>query len=239
MTSRSLETWICSLRGHAPARAQAIDRGHYTLERCWRCDLWVPSALPSTAPLEPPHPRRGKALRDAVILKVIAIERAVHAVGFALLAVGLVVLELKFGTVEKWAASLVGPLSTSGHTTLARYLAKLVNLKPATVQVLVGTALLYAVVEGVEAVGLWRERRWAEYLTVLATAGFLPFEIGALLNKVTVTRVAALVVNLAILVYLVVAKRLFGLPERREEATDWAALEADPLATTHSRNATA
>ena len=37
--------------------------------------------------------------------------------------------------------------------------------------VLAVTAVIYAVVEGVEAVGLWRERRWAEYLTAIATAG--------------------------------------------------------------------
>jgi uncharacterized membrane protein (DUF2068 family) len=72
------------------------------------------------------------------------------------------------------------------------------------------TAGAYALVEGVEAVGLWRERRWAEYLTVVATAGFLPFEIDELAKRVTAFRIGALVVNLAVLVYLVWSKRLFG-----------------------------
>ncbi len=71
--------------------------------------------------------------------------------------------------------------------------------------------MVYAVVESTEAVGLWHEKRWAEYLTVVATAGFLPFEILELLDRVTVLRVGALVVNLAVLVYLVWAKHLFGL----------------------------
>jgi uncharacterized membrane protein (DUF2068 family) len=77
--------------------------------------------------------------------------------------------------------------------------------------VLTVTATVYAVVEGVEAVGLWFERRWAEYLTALATAGFLPFEVRELIRRVTVVRVGALVVNLAVLAWLVWRKRLFGI----------------------------
>jgi uncharacterized membrane protein (DUF2068 family) len=75
----------------------------------------------------------------------------------------------------------------------------------------VPTAIVYSVVEGVEAVGLWLEKRWAEYLTAVATAGFLPFEVHELTKRVTVLRVTALVVNVAILVWLVRRKRLFGV----------------------------
>ena len=66
-------------------------------------------------------------------------------------------------------------------------------------------------VEGSEAVGLWLEKRWAEYLTAVATAGFLPFEIRELIDRITALRVVAFVVNVAILMYLVWAKRLFGI----------------------------
>ena len=90
----------------------------------------------------------------------------------------------------------------------------------------------HAVVEGVEAVFLWKERRWAEYLTVLATLGFVPFEINELLDRVTILRVTALVVNLAIVVYLVYAKRLFGVRGGAKaivDDTDWASITASPL----------
>ena len=75
--------------------------------------------------------------------------------------------------------------------------------------------------------GLWKERRWAEYLTVVATAGFLPFEIRELFDRVSVFRVGALVVNVVILVYLVWAKRLFGVrggPQSLHEQIDWRAV---------------
>jgi len=72
-------------------------------------------------------------------------------------------------------------------------------------------AVAYCVVEGVEAVGLWMQRRWAEYLTALATAGFLPLEIHEIAARVTVARIVTLIVNIAILLYLLWAKRLFGI----------------------------
>lgn len=54
-----------------------------------------------------------------------------------------------------------------------------------------------------EGVGLWYAQRWAEWLTVAVTASLLPFEGWALTHRVTLVRVVALVVNVAIVVYLV------------------------------------
>ena len=62
-----------------------------------------------------------------------------------------------------------------------------------------------------EGVGLWLAKRWAEYLTVIATAAFLPYEVSELLKSVTVTKVGAFVINVLAVVYLLLAKRLFGL----------------------------
>ena len=43
---------------------------------------------------------------------------------------------------------------------------------------LAGTAIAaYALLEGVEAAGLWLGRRWAEYLTFVATTIFVPYEV--------------------------------------------------------------
>ncbi len=179
-------------------------------------------------------PRRGKSLEDAILLRLIAIERGIHGVLFTLLAIALVVVRLDLGHIQRWATSLRTDLSgavdntgTSGHTRLARELTALSHLHQGTVTVLLITALAYAVVESTEAVGLWHEQRWAEYLTVVATAGFLPFEILELIDRVTVLRVGALVVNLAVLVYLVWAKHLFGLRGGQatlSEGEDWATI---------------
>jgi uncharacterized membrane protein (DUF2068 family) len=127
-------------------------------------------------------------------------------------------------------ASNTGPHAS--HDVLSRELHRLADLDKTTVTVLAITATAYAVIEGIEAVGLWLERRWAEYLTVVATAGFLPFEIRELLDRVTVLRLGALVVNVAILVWLVYSKRLFGVrggAAALHEQIDWDAVLAPPI----------
>jgi hypothetical protein len=54
-------------------------------------------------------------------------------------------------------------------------------------------------------------RRWGEYLTVVATSVFLPWEIYEVSEKITVLRVGALVINIAAVIWLLWSKRLFGL----------------------------
>lgn len=61
----------------------------------------------------------------------------------------------------------------------------------------------YAALLLTEGVGLWLERRWAEYLTVAVTASLLPFEGYALSQRFTAVRIATLIVNVLIVVYLV------------------------------------
>ena len=53
--------------------------------------------------------------------------------------------------------------------------------------------------------------RWGEYFAVVATSLFLPLEIYELVDKVTVLRVGAFVLNVAAVLYLLLSKRLFGL----------------------------
>ena len=92
---------------------------------------------------------------------------------------------------------------------------------------------------GIEAIGLWFAKRWAEYLTFVATIVLLPIEVRELIKSVTWLKVLALVINLAVAAYLLYAKRLFGLrgggrAERaeREADTGWTAIErATPAST--------
>jgi len=54
-------------------------------------------------------------------------------------------------------------------------------------------------------------KRWAEYLTFVATAAFLPYEISELIQRVSPFKIVAITINLAVLAYLLWAKRLFGV----------------------------
>jgi uncharacterized membrane protein (DUF2068 family) len=63
-------------------------------------------------------------------------------------------------------------------------------------------ALAYGTLEGTEAYGLWRRRHWAEWLTVIATSLLLIPETWELTKSISLLKVGALVVNIAIVVYL-------------------------------------
>ena len=66
----------------------------------------------------------------------------------------------------------------------------------------VGTGL-YALLFAVEGVGLWLAKTWAENLTCVTTAGFLPVELYELSKKASLTKWGLLLLNLAIVIYLV------------------------------------
>lgn len=234
------ELITCGLRGHALLGTDAAvlaspDAGFDVAQvvregqgcrwhRCLRCDSWVPLAppavpgrdrLPTRAEVD--LPLRGRALRDRFVLRLIALDRLLHVVGLGLAAAAVFVfladreaLRTPFFAVLGTLRQTVG-IGDGLHDGLVGEVTRAFTASDRTV-VLVGLALAaYALLEGVEAVGLWWGRRWAEYLTLVATSVLLIPEIYELTGRVTPTKVVALVVNVAVVVYLLVAKRLFGL----------------------------
>jgi uncharacterized membrane protein (DUF2068 family) len=71
----------------------------------------------------------------------------------------------------------------------------------------------YAALGLLEGIGLMLEKVWAEYLTAIITASFLPLEILEIVHRITWFRVGLFAGNLAVLVYLVshlVGRRWYG-----------------------------
>ena len=227
----------CALRGHelvgtdaAEVRPQDAllvreDAAGARWHRCLRCDSWLPLPRPQApARAHPPEreeialPLRGKRLRDRVVLRLIAIDRAFHLV----VLVGLGVLVLVFSanratlreTFYKVIADLQGGTVSGQHHSNHGLLHELDNLfttSSAHLHLLAAALLVYGVLEGVEAVGLWYQRRWAEYLTFIVTTSLLPFEVYEIANRTTPFKIIAFLINVAVVVYLLFAKRLFGL----------------------------
>jgi uncharacterized membrane protein (DUF2068 family) len=228
------ELIACGMRGHMlldPATVPAdVDRSIVGREidglpwyRCVRCDAWVaepPAPAAKPAPPEEELPLRGKALHDRIVLRLIAVDRVLHFLVLSLLGVAVLAfaadrakLHDRFYQVVTAMQSAIagGPVSTTGHVGIVHDLDKLFTLSKGTL-VEAGIALLgYALLEGVEAIGLWYGKRWAEYLTFVATVVFLPFEIYELTEKVSPLKVIGFVINLAVVIYLIYAKRLFGI----------------------------
>ena len=247
----------CGLHGHellgtdaAALRTKdavfARESGGLRWYRCLRCDSWVALSPPShPAQPYPPEraevrlPLRGRPLRDRYVLRLVALDRVLHFLVLSALAAAVFLfasnraaLDADFTKILNYIqGGLGGPLTSSNHG-IVHDLQRLFAFNIANLY-WVGVAIAaYALMEGVEAVGLWVGRRWAEYLTFIATIVFVPYEVYELTESVSVLKVLALVINLAIAAYLLFAKRLFGLrgggkAERAEHDADtgWAPIE--------------
>src|ERR1700735_27801 len=62
--------------------------------------------------------------------------------------------------------------------------------------------LTYAAVFSVEGIGLWMQRRWAEWLTVIITASLIPLELWELIDKPSIGACVVIVANMLIVGYL-------------------------------------
>ncbi len=215
--------------------------------RCLRCDAWLMLPAPAhpvreypPAREEIPLPLRGKPLRDKYVLRLIALDRALHFLILSALGTGIFLFlshraQLRgefYRVLVAMHGSLGGPTSSS-HSTILNDLRKLFSLRGSSLKLLGIIAAAYALLEGVEAVGLWLRKRWAEYLTFVATTILLVPEIYELTGTVTVFKILALVINLVVVAYLLYAKRLFGFRgggrverEVLDRDCSWEALEA-------------
>jgi uncharacterized membrane protein (DUF2068 family) len=250
------ELLACGVRGHELIGTDAAhvgpehrvfvrEEGGVRWYRCVRCDSWLPLPPPTSPTREQPPPRdeielplRGKALRDKVVLRIIAVDRAIHFLVLGAVAVALFLVAGHEIGLRRFLFRLVnGFEGTSGNPTqhthgIVHTVLHALELRSSTLYLLAAAVSAYAVLEGVEAIGLWWQKRWAEYLTFVATCVFLPYEVWELTKSVSPLKVVALVLNIVIAVYLLFAKRLFGLrggaaAEARERGHDqgWSALE--------------
>ena len=81
--------------------------------------------------------------------------------------------------------------------------ARLTRLPPKRIEQFAVGMFAYAALFIAEGVGLVMRRVWAEYLTIVATVSFIPFEIYEIVKRMTPVRVGILAINIAIVGYLV------------------------------------
>jgi len=214
--------------------------------RCLRCDSWVVVPDPVAPAREhPPErdeielPLRGRPLRDKFVLRLIALDRAFHFVVLGLLAILVFAVASNETALRHTFYRVITDIQTglggTARPVKGGFIGRaeeLLGAKQGTLRTAGIVLAAYAALEGVEAVGLWLGKRWAEYLTFIATTVLLPLEIYELSQTVTPFKIVALLINIAVVVYLLLAKRLFGLRggaradrAERERDTGWNALE--------------
>ena len=121
-----------------------------------------------------------------------------------LMVVGLGALQLLDPNTTIRAQRWTSAVATSSDRRFVQHLlAHVLGFSSGRLEVLAVGAFLYSALFATEGVGLWLGRRWAEYLTAVATASFVPFELFEVFQRASVLRVGALVLNVAVVVYLV------------------------------------
>jgi uncharacterized membrane protein (DUF2068 family) len=139
--------------------------------------------------------------RDQVI-EIIAIFKFLKAAGLIAIAFGAIKM-LDPATGEMLGRWINALSNTSAHPHIESYLIKLNNFDSRHIQEFGVVAFANSTQFMIEGNGLLHEARWAEYLTIVATSSLVPFEIYELVQKLTVVRAAALLINLAAVAYLV------------------------------------
>ena len=154
-----------------------------------------------TQPLASPAPRHRFGLKLIAVFKLIK--------GVLLLAAAIGLLKL-LGTdisaqLEHWITVFRGD---PGNKYFHALLVKIANLDPRTLKAVSAGSFFYSALLLTEGIGLWFEKCWAEHLTVIATASFIPLEIYELAKRTTEVKLLVLAINLTILLYLIRTLRL-------------------------------
>jgi uncharacterized membrane protein (DUF2068 family) len=233
----------CSRQGHAtyaPDETELRDRLHAQTPlgeswRCLRCGDFVLGPPRSSGPADDaPIVLRGKALREAFVLRILAVERWGRAVILGVLAAAVIKFETTQTSVQAWFERELPRFKSVASTfnydldksPTVEHIRSLLHSKHGTLHLVEGFLIAYALLQVAEGVGLWSLKRWGEYVAAVGTSVFLPLEVYELTKHVTYVKIAALVINLALVVYLIVNKRLFGVrggraayeAERHEES---------------------
>jgi len=103
-------------------------------------------------------------------------------------------------TVEHWVTALrMDPDNRHIHA----FLATIADVDPRKLRAISAGSFIYSALLLTEGVGLWLEKGWAEYLTVIATAGFVPLEIIEIIKRVRTVKILVLILNLVIVAYVI------------------------------------
>jgi uncharacterized membrane protein (DUF2068 family) len=148
-------------------------------------------------PATPPAPKtRFNVLRTIALYKLVKV---------------LLLLALAYGEVRLHDASMLAKLLVWAsarplgleHDVVTHLLEWFSGLTEKTIHTLRIVSLAYAAIFAVEGVGLWMQKRWAEWLTTIITASLIPLEVWELFYRPNFGKAAVLVANVAIVAYLV------------------------------------
>jgi len=103
-----------------------------------------------------------------------------------------------------------------GNPYVVRALARASNVSPGQIKKLGLVGLLYAALFLVEGTGLWLQKRWGEWATVVITSTLVPVEIYEIVRHPSAVKVLVLVLNVAVVGYLIYRIRTEDVAAKKE-----------------------
>ncbi|HTU23799.1 MAG TPA: DUF2127 domain-containing protein [Pirellulales bacterium] len=159
--------------------------------------------MPTNAqPQDSAAPNSGAGQKPDRVLRLIAGFKLLE--GFLILSLAVGVLKLLHhdvaGMVSDWIRAIrVDPDNRYAHLLLA----KLGLIDDHRLKEISAGSFVYAALRFTEGGGLFFRKRWAEYFTAIATGMFIPVEVHEIYVHVSLPKAALLVVNVAVVWYLV------------------------------------
>ncbi len=139
--------------------------------------------------------------QSPVFLRAIGILKLVSAC--LLMAVGFGIFHLLGNDVGDTLEHFVRKLHLDPENKMiVKILADASGVSKKELRAIDAGTFIYALLYIVEGTGLVLAKHWAEYLTIIATALLVPFEIYEVAHKQSGTRIFVLCVNIAIVCYL-------------------------------------
>jgi uncharacterized membrane protein (DUF2068 family) len=142
-----------------------------------------------------------------MLLRLIAVFKYLKAASLIALSVGVFrIMHQNVGLrVEHWVTAMhLDP----GNRHIEMILARVSTLSPEQVTKLGLVGLLYAGLFLVEGTGLWLQRRWGEWATVIITGLLIPVEVYEVFRHPSILKVLVLVVNVAVVGYMIYRIRM-------------------------------
>lgn len=144
---------------------------------------------------------------DPRLIRLIGVFKLLKAI--LLVVVGASALKLIHADIstfiDKWVVRL-------GLDPGSRYIGHLIlttaTLTPTKLKDLAVGSFIYAALFLTEGIGLWLMKRWAEWFTVISTSSLIPVEVYEIYRHPGAGKVALLVVNLAVVAFLVYRIRI-------------------------------
>src|SRR3984885_169982 len=149
-----------------------------------------------------PRPQSCMKKSNGRLLRLIAVFKFLKAAMLIALGVGAFrLLHKDVGdVVEHWAEALrIDPANRFVDAVLA----KASNLHPLQIKKLGLGSFLYATLFLAEGTGLWLQKRWGEWLTVIITRSLVPIELYEIPRHSTYMNLEVIALNIGIVIYLI------------------------------------